>query len=338
MLFKSFGEKRGVKSQKSQNISESLGLGKFSKLGFTYIYGELKYRVIYSCGLITCLVTLIYLNLGLILEFQGSYYFNYFQCTDFMWVEGLKEHTIIFPDGVKRPFHPLEKYRTMPDLFSGPCGNWDFLDFKSFFRPEERFTKASDSLVNPSGRVERGSVELDEFKPFFLSNLNYFSVQDISWGSHGNTQSPRILGLTNISGTPENNTRIPQDYFTIGFYVLSGVISYQAFSFGYPAILQSSRPTLGWGYSMFWVFQSIHFLMLPYMVAFSEELKIECLDSELFFGGQNSLHSVMINCFWLLLFMTYFMAFVGGFLVFLPFSTFQKNLSGNNPHLQLKKK
>ena len=59
--------------------------------GLDSISRELKYRVLYLGLVLLALTGFIYINLGLYIEFQWSYYFNYYQFSDFDWREGIRE-------------------------------------------------------------------------------------------------------------------------------------------------------------------------------------------------------------------------------------------------------
>jgi hypothetical protein len=125
-----------------------------SKLGDIII--ELKYRILYSSLLIVTLMGLIYLNLGLHIEFQGSYYLNYYQFIDFNWFEGVNE---------------LNENKAFPDSFKPQADDFNASNMVSFFKP--CFTKVMaviGGMENPVG--PNGVPPLLKSSLFFLLDFH----------------------------------------------------------------------------------------------------------------------------------------------------------------------
>jgi hypothetical protein len=203
------------------------------------------------------LLGLIYLNLGLYIEFQGSYYLNYYQFIDFNWYEGVKE-----------------------------------LNQSLIINPSR------DPSLVLSSRLKGGEIntEINEFKNFFISTVNYFSGQvklfiDLT---EGNTN--QLLKKQSYS-----QQLLFSIYMMFLFYQLTALLSYHFFCFLGPGLLKQSRVKLFQGLQMLFLTLLLHFLTLPYVITIFEELQIESLDSELFFSAPFNLLNSWVRCFYFLL-------------------------------------
>lgn len=246
------------------------------------IVGELKYRGLYISLATISLLLLSYLNIGLYLEFQGSYYLNYYQFIDFNWAEGIKElnHNIKY---LKEAGTELsnEKYS-----FDNNCQAL----------PQQSSLVIFENPKNQRYIYESIVVEIDEFKNFFLSITNYFSGQTKFVIDLHQNKTQNIFDRKKIS-----QQLIFSIYFMSLFYQLASFLGYHCFCFLCPAITKKNRLKLIKLLQAFFIILLLHFLTLPYVIAIYQELQIENLDSELFFSSQFGFLEDWIRCFYFLL-------------------------------------
>lgn len=283
------------------------------------ILGELKYRILYLLLLTTALVTLIYFNFGFYIEFQNSYYLNYYQCIDFNWSEGIKElNESAAPNGcnVSNSFCFTDRQGLGAEVntISSPKAQL----YRTLDSTSSMANAKSDTLHllqglsrRPTGpflnRVSPILIEIDEFKQFFVNFVIYFSGQ--------------VAFLYDLSASNFNKSLNPQDlsqrlvfsfYVMLLFYQLTAFLAYHSFCFLSPATTKQFRLKLFSSLQMLLSILLIHFLALPYAVSINEELSIESLDSELFFSVNFDLLNSWIECFYYLLllagfFMVYYL-------------------------------
>nr|AOC61515.1 SecY-independent transporter protein [Rhexinema sarcinoideum] len=291
------------------------------------IFEEIKLRAFYLALLIIFLLGLVYLNYGLIIEFQGSYYSNYYQFIDFNWCEGVKE------------INESLTLKTKPNSSEvDPSeNNFKFFKFKkfinSFLWPKKEavnqlesyqeckahkniFLKQNLTLAASPDKAKTiafvknssfSSIEIDEYKPFFISTLSYFSGQ--------------IKFIYNVAVNFENSIfEKPKDkilYFMFIFYQLAVITAYHGFCLVGSAMTQHFRLKLLKSLTFFYLLLALHFLTTPMVMVVCFELQIENLDSELFYGNSFDFLKLWVKSFYglhtafvLLLLFLYFVAVV----------------------------
>lgn len=289
------------------------------------VLGELKYRILYVGLLSCCLVGLIYLNLGLYIEFQWAYYFNYYQFIDFDWYEGIRE--------LNKSLHPKKPATYLTCTEEAGSGLFPLnpffegaVDFKksivdqvaAFFTTLQKLQEVALTILDPwdkkaslaeqwregsfnynttspqNTHYEKVNVEIDEFNSFFISIVGCFS---------GQLAIPLLelpSSTSEITQTP-NRSPIFGLYIMLIFYQLATFIAYHCFCFLGPGVLNQSRIRLFRLLQTAFILFLFHFLATPYIVATNQELQIEGIDSELFFAANLDLLNSWIWCFYILL-------------------------------------
>nr|YP_025803.1 SecY-independant transporter protein [Tupiella akineta]AAQ18762.1 SecY-independant transporter protein [Tupiella akineta] len=290
------------------------------------IYGiirELKYRVLYIGLAIMSLLGFVYLNLGLYIEFQGSYYLNYYQSIDFNWYESVKELNQSVVTLTSRDASFPETLHKMQSPFGGTNSSLKALNKHvigaQLLYPKQELldfkTGYLNSVANANlqsvrnyklshGTFEHGSwnnskpsnIEIDEFKNFFISTVSYFSGQMKLFLDFSEGNKIQLLEKQGYS-----QQLLFSIYMISIFYQLTALLGYHCFCFLGPATLKQSRLKLFRGLQILFNTLLLHFLALPYVVTVYEELQIENIDSELFFSVSFNLLNSWVHCFYFLL-------------------------------------
>lgn len=299
--------------QKSKNNPNSL-----KNSAIFSIFEEIKYRAFYLALLIIFLLGLVYLNYGLIIEFQGSYYSNYYQFIDFNWSEGVKEinESLTLKTKPNSTYENLnERFFTLPDGSAATkelkklYGSYLWLknetidqleNYQECEAHQKTFLKQGFTLAVSPDRAKTtafyksssfSSIEIDEYKPFFISTLSYFSGQ--------------IKFIYNVAVNFESSffekPRNLYIYFMFIFYQLAVISAYHGFCLVGPAMTQRFRLKLLKSLAFFYLLLALHFLITPTVMAICFELQIENLDSELFYGNSFDFLKLWIKSFYWLL-------------------------------------
>nr|AOC61537.1 SecY-independent transporter protein [Gloeotilopsis planctonica] len=302
------------------------------------IVGELKYRALYLLLVVLSLLGLVYLKLGLIIEFQGSYYLNYYQFIDFNWREGVKElneglisnsiasdkndsskvsNLIFFRlskllEGLGLLLLSLESFISSAFLWS-PFDNETIAQVEklqvsqesnsTFFNSTDT-QNAWESKANALEAIHQtrsfAFIELDEYKPFFISTLSYFEKQ--------------IKFIYSVSCKTDvfffEKPKNALIYLMFVFYQLTGILAYHGFCLVSPGITQPYRLKLIKNFLVFYLILCLHFIYNPMIMAVYFELQIESLDSELFYGNSFDFLKLWVKCFyWLHFFLVLVLLF-----------------------------
>lgn len=268
------------------------------------ILGEFKYRVLYTLLLLAMLIGLIYLNLGLYLEFNRAYYLGYYQFIDFNWSSGVVElNESLSCSHEKSPvgIRLESSSNTVSESVSDEVQQAATVKFTL----SNGFAGAKPLVKN---FYLLPLVEIDEYRHFFISAVSFFAG-----GATASSERPINDSLGSVfaerAGRFENTGNFLWPtfdgfslYLVLVFYQLIAILSYQAFCFWCPAVIQKLRLQLGWYALVLFTLLLLHCLMLPSVLALFEEFQIESLDSELFQSVNFDLQNSWIKCFYFLLF------------------------------------
>lgn len=276
------------------------------------ILNEFKYRVLYSSLNIIVLGGLIYLNLGLYVEFLWSYYSDYYQFVDFNWLVGVEElNTLSSPLPEQRrgdlqkiyavkselSNHILESGRAFkvavvePATTQSKCNNL----------PGGVLLECSDLTIACAAKTASTvdceinvSVEISEFNNYFISIITCFTSQlpwafDFAFTHHINQNTKSLIA-----------TQLSKIFSIFIFYPSILVLVYHSFCFISPAIIIQSRLKIIAGLQCAFLLFLIHLVLLPYMVTILSELAHESVDSEIFSSTSFDFISAWIYSFYFL--------------------------------------
>jgi hypothetical protein len=164
--------------------------------------------------------------------------------------------------------------------------------------PKESFTRLHYTVfpVELWDNNKLITIEIDEFKNFFISIVSYFSGQIKLFLDFSGNQSNVVLEKQSYS-----QQLLLSIYMMFLFYQLIALLGYHCFCFLGPATLKQSRLKLFQGLQILLTMLLLHFLILPYAITIYEEFLIESLDSELFFSTSFNLLNSWVYCFYFLL-------------------------------------
>jgi len=242
------------------------------------------------------LFALIYIQLSLILEFQVSYYLNYYNFIDFSYNEGLKERYDYFynvTNAIQKEFTKENNIvYTNNNSISKINSYLSYLKSKLLFYNIMFKVENYSKLSVITKQCITLTLEPDEYKHFFLSNLIYFSGNDKVISSLSEGLQKKII---------YQSQSITIVFYIYLFYSNFIFVVYNFFCFFCPAYVKSARLKHFFIFNFIYSFHILLFLLLPYSVALYEEVIIESLDSELFYTGDFDLLNAGIIVFFAIL-------------------------------------